>query len=47
MDAPEDISHGDFGAMVMEKASLEYIQYCIMGKNGYDEGGERIPDVCL
>lgn len=31
-DAPEDISHGDFGAMVMKKASLEYIQYCTMGK---------------
>lgn len=25
-------SHGDFGAKVMTKASLEYIQYCIMGK---------------
>lgn len=24
-DAPEDTSHGDFGAMVMKKASLEYI----------------------
>ena len=47
MDAPEDISRGDFGAMVMEKSSLEYIQYCNMAKNGYDEGRERIPDVCL
>lgn len=47
MEDTEDISNGKLGAKVMTKASWEHIEYCIMGKNGSDEGTELLPDVCL
>lgn len=38
MDGTEDISNGNLGARMMTKVSWEHIEYCIMGKNGSDEG---------